>query len=84
MVNSYKKPEARASGYDAINALSMAVAVIAVCGLVWIALTEYAGRFPTDVCTGYLPGHSILGIGPSLMLLTEFGAVSASIHVDVA
>ena len=40
MVNSYKKPEARASGYDAINALSMAVAVIAVCGLVWIALNE--------------------------------------------
>ena len=45
-VNRHEKPEARASRYDPINALSVAVAIIAACGLVWIALTEWAGFFP--------------------------------------
>jgi hypothetical protein len=31
------EPEAGTTGYDPINALCMAVAFLAVCGLVWIA-----------------------------------------------
>jgi hypothetical protein len=34
------EPVARTTGYDAINALCIAVAFLAVCGLVWIGLTE--------------------------------------------
>jgi hypothetical protein len=34
------EPETRAPGYDPINALCMAVAFLAVCGLMWIALTQ--------------------------------------------
>jgi hypothetical protein len=34
------EPEARATGYDPINALCTAVAFLAACGLAWISLTE--------------------------------------------
>ena len=34
------EPEARATGYDPINALCAAVAFLAACGLAWIALIE--------------------------------------------
>jgi hypothetical protein len=41
MLNSEEnEPEARTSGHDPINALCMAVAFLALCGLVWIALTQ--------------------------------------------
>jgi hypothetical protein len=40
MLNSEEnEPEARTFGHDPINALCMAVAFLALCGLVWIALT---------------------------------------------
>jgi hypothetical protein len=34
------EPEGRISGRDPINVLCLAVAFLAVCGLIWIALTQ--------------------------------------------